>query len=241
MSQHERSTEETWPFTEAEIASYLHETPDFFERHPALLLHMSMPHAAGSAAVSLVERQVSMLRQRNAELKRQLRELVSIAEDNDALVTNIIRLGVSLIRAPDTDTRLARLKSSLRKDLSAEHAALVLFEPGAEPAASPSGFALRIDRDHAALEPFNAFLRTARPRCGPLTTDQRKLVFRVSVESAALVPLGAGARLGFLVIGSKDPDYFNPAKRTDYLGRLGDLVAAAIESGQPDSDGHRET
>lgn len=236
MSGQETSAEATPGFTESEIADYLRKHPDFFERYPSLLLRMNMPHGVGSAAVSLVERQVSMLRQRNTELDRRLAELVSIAKINDSLVRNIIRLGVSLMRVPDMSGRLSKLKSSLKKDFSAEHAVLVLFEPGASPAELPAGFVLRIDREHDALEAFDTFLRTARPRCGPITERQRKLAFERGIKSAAFVPLGEGARLGFLVIGSKDPNYFHPTKRTDYLGRLGDLVAVAIESGHAESD-----
>ncbi len=237
MSEPETSADATPEFTESEIADYLREHPDFFERYPSLLLRMNMPHGVGNAAVSLVERQVSMLRQRNTELDLRLAELVSVAKLNDELVRNIIRLGASLLRVPDTSGRLAKLKSSLETDFSAEHAVLVLFEPGASPTELPAGFVLRIDRDHEALEAFDTFLRTARPRCGPITESQRKLVFGRGIKSAAFVPLGDGARLGFLVIGSTDPNYFHPTKRTDYLGRLGDLVAVAIETGQADGVG----
>jgi uncharacterized protein YigA (DUF484 family) len=48
------------------------------------------------------------------------------------------------------------------------------------------------------------------------------------IGSAALVPLAAGAELGFLGIGSSDRDYFNPGKSMDLLGRLGELVAVAV-------------
>jgi uncharacterized protein YigA (DUF484 family) len=51
-----------------------------------------------------------------------------------------------------------------------------------------------------------------------------------SVVSAAMVPLGVSARLGFLVIGSRDPDHFHPGKRMDFLGRIGELIAVALES-----------
>lgn len=237
MSEPETSADATPEFTESEVADYLREHPDFFERYPSLLLHMDMPHGVGNSAVSLVERQVSMLRQRNTELDLRLAELVSVAKLNDALVRNIIRLGVSLMRVSDTSGRLAKLKSSLEKDFSADNAVLVQFEPGTSPPELPADFVLRIDRDHEALEAFDGFLRTARPRCGPITDSQRKLVFGRGIKSAAFVPLGDGARLGFLVIGSKDPKYFHPTKRTDYLGPLGNLVAAAIEGGQSDSDG----
>ena len=98
---------------------------------------------------------------------------------------------------------------------------------------------LRMDPADAALKPFSAFLRAARPRCGPIRDRQRQAVFGTdgdNIVSAAMVPLGDGAKLGFLVIGSKDPDHFHPGKRMDFLGRIGELVAVAIESGQADRD-----
>jgi len=42
------------------------------------------------------------------------------------------------------------------------------------------------------------------------------------------VPLGPNANLGFLTIGSHDPDHFHPGKRMDFLARLGDLLAVAL-------------
>ena len=90
-------------------------------------------------------------------------------------------------------------------------------------------------KDDEALKPFGAFLRAARPRCGPLRDRQRELIFgrdADTIASAALVPLGAGAKRGFLVIGSRDADHFHPGKRMDFLSRLGELVAVAIETGQ---------
>ena len=236
MSPHEGSAEVTAPFTESEIADYLHSHPDFFERHASLLLGLKLPHGVGSVAVSLVERQVSMLRQRNGELDRQLKDLVAVAKFNDALVEKIHRLAIRFMRQRDVSGRLEQFETSLKDDFSAEHAALVLFEPGAAPDSPPLGFVQRIDRQNAALKPFAAFLRAARPRCGPITEHQRMLVFSSDIASAALVPLGDGAQLGFLVIGSKDPKHFHPGKRMDYLGRLGELVEVAVESGQSDID-----
>ena len=48
------------------------------------------------------------------------------------------------------------------------------------------------------------------------------------MSSAALVPLGADASLGFLIIGSRDPDHFHPGKRMDFLARLGELLSVAL-------------
>ncbi|MCZ6881361.1 MAG: DUF484 family protein, partial [Gammaproteobacteria bacterium] len=71
------------------VAHYLDSNPEFFERHALLLGKLHLPHQTGSSAVSLVERQVGILRQRNRKLENQLRELMAIAQDNDELSDKI--------------------------------------------------------------------------------------------------------------------------------------------------------
>ena len=107
---------------------------------------------------------------------------------------------------------------------------LVLFNDKAPAAAQREGFVRRLSADDADVKPFAAFLRAAKPRCGPLR-DRQKYIFERdadSVSSAALVPLGADASLGFLIIGSGDPDHFHPGKRMDFLARLGELLSVAL-------------
>ncbi|HUO66721.1 MAG TPA: DUF484 family protein [Gammaproteobacteria bacterium] len=217
-------------FPETAIAEYLKSHPDFFERHPLILVGLKLPHRTGGSAISLVERQVSMLRQRNAQLERQFKDLVAVAKTNDALVEKIHQLGLKLMRASDLPTRLERLETGLREDFGAERAVLVLFEDKAPAGAQREGFVRRLSAEHADVKPFAAFLRAAKPRCGPLR-DRQKYIFERdadSVSSAALVPLGADASLGFLIIGSRDPDHFHPGKRMDFLARLGELLSVAL-------------
>jgi hypothetical protein len=217
-------------FPESAIADYLKSHPDFFERHPLILLGLKLPHRTGGSAVSLVERQVSMLRQRNAQLERQFKDLVAVAKTNDALVEKIHQLGLKLMRARDLPARLECLETGLREDFGAERAVLVLFEDKAPAAAQREGFVRRLSAEDADVKPFAAFLRAAKPRCGPLR-DRQKYVFghdADSMSSAALVPLGADASLGFLIIGSRDADHFHPGKRMDFLARLGELLSVAL-------------
>ena len=217
-------------FPENTVADYLKSHPDFFERHPLILLGLKLPHRTGGSAVSLVERQVSMLRQRNAQLERQFKDIVAVAKTNDALVEKIHQLGLKLMRASDLPARLERLETGLREDFGAERAVLVLFDDKAPADAAREGFVRRLAADDADVKPFAAFLRAAKPRCGPLR-DRQKYIFELeadSVSSAALVPLGADASLGFLIIGSRDPDHFHPGKRMDFLARLGELLSVAL-------------
>jgi uncharacterized protein YigA (DUF484 family) len=217
--------------SEDSIADYLKSHPDFFERHAPLVLGLKLPHRAGGAAISLVERQVAMLRQRNAQLERQLKDLVAVAKQNDVLGEKIHQLCLKLMRASTIAVRLEQLETGLREDFAAERAVLVLF-PDALPGAVREGFVRRLDPDHADVRPFATFLGAAKPRCGPLRDRQKNIFERDAdaVTSAALVPLGVESRLGFLIIGSHDPDHFHPGKRMDFLARLGEVLAVAIRT-----------
>lgn len=240
MSQAKATTEAPAPFTEAELADYLKRHPDFFERHQSVLLGLKLPHATGGRAISLVERQVAMLRQRNGELERQLGDLVAVARFNNTLVEKMHGLTIELMGRTGLDARLEALETSLRETFAADRAVLVLFDTDAGPSVPDGRFVVRIDRGDPALAPFGAFLRAAKPRCGALRERQRAAVFGddgAGIASAALVPLGKAGRHGFLVIGNRDPEHFNPGKRLDFLGRLGELITAVIESEQA-SDGH---
>jgi len=217
--------------SEDSIADYLKGHPDFFERHGSLVIGLKLPHRAGGAAISLVERQVSMLRTRNAQLERQLKDLVAVAKQNDVLVEKIHQLCLKLMRAPTLTQRLEQLETGLREDFAAERAVLVLF-PGAPEKAVRDGFVKRAEVDDPDVRPFATFLRAAKPRCGPLR-DRQKTIFdrdADSISSAALVPLGPESRLGFLIIGSRDPDHFHPGKRMDFLARLGEVLAVALRN-----------
>jgi uncharacterized protein YigA (DUF484 family) len=235
MSQQHSGAVVGTPLTDAisedSIADYLKSHPDFFERHAALVLALKLPHRAGGASISLVERQVAMLRQRNGQLERQLKDLVAVAKQNDALVEKIHQLCLKLMRSTTLAQRLERLETGLREDFAAERAVLVLF-PDAPAEAVREGFVRRVGVDDPDVRPFATFLRAAKPRCGPLRDRQKNIFERDadSVSSAALVPLGVESKLGFLIIGSHDPDYFHPGKRMDFLARLGEVLAVAIRS-----------
>jgi uncharacterized protein len=237
MSQHPGGAAVGTPpvdtFADDGVADYLKGHPDFFERHPLLLLSLKLPHRTGGTAISLVERQVSVLRQRNSQLERQFKDLVSVAKENDALVEKIHQLALKAMRAPTLPARLEQLETSLREDFGAERAVLVLF-PTAPATAVREGFVKRLAQDDPDARPYAAFVRAAKPRCGPLRDRQKNLFDRDGdlVSSAAFVPLGSDASLGFLVIGSRDADHFHPGKRMDFLARLGELLAVCLSREQ---------
>ena len=217
--------------TEEAVSSYLAAHPDFFERNPKLLGKLRIPHETGGT-VSLVERQVSMLRQKEVKLERQLRELIHVARDNDALAAKIHKLSIHLLAADSLNATVAAIEEALRAGFGADHAVLVLFgNPDSFDDVDAGRFFRAIQREDEALRPFATFLKGSGPRCGQVRDSQRKFLFRGDAEdigSVALVPLGNKAGIGFLAIGSVDANRFHPGMSIDFLARVGDLISGAL-------------
>jgi uncharacterized protein len=230
-----RLDEET--LEETAIADYLQGNPDFFERHATLLTKLKLPHNRGSSAISLVERQVAALRDKNEKLESRLRELVEVARDNDVLAAKIHRLACRLVRARDASSVMDALEASLREDFGASEWLLLLPAEGASELAQLSSRHLRIVKPGATeLKMFETLFESGRPRCGQIRDSQRDYLFgagTVEIGSAALVPLGSKAAskqpgAALLAIGSPDAERFHPTMSTEFLARIGDLVSEAV-------------
>lgn len=216
---------------DATVASYLEAFPDFFERHPQLLAKLRLPHERGDATISLIERQVEVLREKNRQLDRRFAELVENARANDALAEKIHRLARRLAGTRGQLDAVAAVEASLREDFDAAHSVLTLFSSDPELKAHESRFLRVVRRDDLSLRSFEPLLASGKPRCGQVRDSQRDWLFgagTVEVGSVALVPLGSGGNVGLLACGSGDANRFNPTMSTDFLTRIAELIAAAV-------------
>ncbi|MDH4125501.1 MAG: DUF484 family protein [Gammaproteobacteria bacterium] len=231
MSTQRKPEFATAELSDHHVRAYLEANPDFFERHSALLSSLRVPHRSGEA-ISLVERQVSLLRQKELKLERQLKELISVARANDVLAAKIHELSLQLLGAGNLDATVAAVEKAMRSGFGADQSILVLFGDPALFADIDAGRFFRVlERDDAALNPFSTFLKGRSPRCGQVRDAQREFLFhddRDEIGSLALVPLGKNTQIGFLAIGSVDANRFHPGMSIDFLVRVGDLVAGAL-------------
>jgi len=219
------------------VAAYLQHNPDFFERHQALLTRLRVPHSRGGSTISLVERQIEVLRERHAALEGKLSELVSVARSNDAIADKLHRFTRKLLRSRSRAEAVARIEASLREDFDAFHSVLVLI--GEFPDLAPQRFVRTIARDDAGLKSFETLFASGKPRCGQVRDSQRDFLFAQDsneIGSVALVPLltdasapsAMGGTLGVLALGSADRDRFHPGMSTEFLARMADLIADAL-------------
>jgi len=137
--------------TEETVCAYLTAHPDFFERNPQALGKLRIPHESGGT-VSLVERQVSMLRQKELKLERQLRDLIQVARDNDLLAAKIHKLAIHLLAADGLNATVAAVEEAMRSGFDADQAVLVLFgNPDSFDDVDAARFFRAIQRDDEAL------------------------------------------------------------------------------------------
>jgi uncharacterized protein YigA (DUF484 family) len=218
---------------EESVARYLQHNPDFFERHQPLLARLRLPHARTGSTISLVERQVEVLREKQSGVEQKLAEFVRVARANDAIADKLQKFTRRLLRARTREDVLAQVEASLREDFDAFHSTLLLVgTPGADDATQH--FVRTVSAEDAGLKSFETLFASGKPRCGQARDSQRELLFGAdapSIGSVALVPLmDKGTIVGLLALGSTDRDRFHPGMSTEFLGRMAELIADALAS-----------
>jgi uncharacterized protein len=214
---------------EETVVRYLQQNSEFFENHLQLLAKLRLPHARGSSTISLVERQVEVLRERHAALEQKLADFVTVARANDAVAEKLHRFTRRLLRAQTRQSAIEQLEASLREDFDSFHSVLVLI--GEPDAVVPQRFVRLVGADDAHLKSFESLFTSGKPRCGQARDSQRDFLFGADapdIGSVALVPLGDHGSLGVLALGSTDRDRFHPGMSTDFLARLADLISDVL-------------
>lgn len=210
---------------EADVADYLESHPDFFDRHPSLLEGLNIPHSAG-AAVSLVERQVRMLREKNSELERKLQHLARAARTNERLLERLQVLILGLVGSEGFDQAVAILSETVREDFHADFVVLKLLGAPERPETVAPGTPQR--------ETVERLLAKRQPICGYLDAGHKRVLFGASgddVASAVVIPLCERPDsdcLGLLAIGSVDPKRFHPEMGTVFVAHLGAVTARVL-------------
>ena len=207
------------------VADYLRERPEIFAQHRELLGELCIPHESGEA-VSLVERQVSVLRDENRSLKARFEDLVTIAADNEDLGRRLHELSLSLIEAPGIVSIITVLKERLQDDFGADVVALRVF---ADPAFSDEKLPEFLGSVDSLQRKFEEILSGRSPVCGVLNEGQQEGLFGgVEIGSAVVMPLCGRGWEGVLVAGSKDRERYRVDMGTELLTHLGDVATLAL-------------
>ena len=213
---------------ELQLISLLKEHGDILQRHPDLLADLEVPHQT-AGAVSLIERQVGVLRDKLKLGESHLVELMEIARSNDHLANSRHRIAINLLGAHDLIDVTSVVLDELKNELKAEFADIKLFSDNAGLLEKHPN--LFVATNTQELNQFSTMLKQKIPVCGRSSAGQNQFLFgnkAVDIQSAAVIPLVAGADLGLLGLGSRETDRFQTSMGTEFLTQVGELVSAAL-------------
>jgi uncharacterized protein YigA (DUF484 family) len=216
---------------EQAVVQYLHHNADFFEHHPQLLARLRLQHPRNAATISLIERQVEVLRDKIQTQDQKLAEFVHVARANNVLAEKIHRFTRRLLRASGAGSAIAEIEASLREDFDTFHTVLVLTSSTLPADDTPQRFLRRVAADDPSFRSFDSLFAACKPRCGQIRDTQREFLFGAeapNIGSVALIPLGAQTPAGLLALGSVDRDRFHPGMSTEFLWRMGELTTDAL-------------
>lgn len=223
-------SEETQQQEAEAVARFLREHPDFFVGREELLRDLRLPHESGSA-ISLLEKQVELLRERNQHLNRQMNEFITNAGENDSLFEKTRIIILELLKARS----LAELSDVLERELTgtfgAETSRLLLLSDELDEfqgiASTPP-----LQAEEMLGEP----IKGKRTFCGDIEPLQAGYLFPDAagpIVSAAIIPIhllddADLPAFPVLVIGSGRPLHFNNNQDTLFLDFIGEVLAALI-------------
>ena len=205
-----------------EVLAYLETHPEFFIKNTQLLQTLRLPHDTGSA-VSLIEKQVSVLRERNVELRHRLTGLVDNARDNDILFDKTRRLVLSLLEAEELGDFIDALLYSLDGDFQVQFSSIVLFDESIKGPVGPA----RVFTKREAGKLFPRLWQANKTVCGQVPQDDLQQLFPKNIHqigSSAVAPLQNAGPIGLLAIANRDPNYYRSSMGTLFLGYIAEVV-----------------
>lgn len=205
------------------IVQYLRADPDFFQRHAQLLSELNLPHDTGQA-VSLIERQVAILRERNMQMRRRMNDLLRAAKNNDELFAKTRTLTLELLNVHNWHELNEVLATYVLVDFQADFVCCHLMN-------------LPVFLDHLASHdeqaPYQRFVGNDVPVCTTLRAEELAELFPVQehVEdgSAVLAPLYWEQGEGCLAIGSRQTNRFTSDMDTLFVTYIGEVLSRVIQ------------
>jgi uncharacterized protein YigA (DUF484 family) len=220
------------------VANYLLEHPDFFSKHEDLLLNLRIPHKSGQA-ISLLERQVSLLRRRTEDGQQQIKNFVENAKENDALFEKTRTIILNIINTTTLEDLSSLIEEKLTQEFNASSSKLFFAtENEIEETDTPSLFFLPLELTRKVL---GKLFQRKRAYCGSLNKDQANLFFpeTSNISSVAIIPIHFHGEskltkklpgIPLLVVASNKDNHFNSSLDTLFLDFIGEILSAHIKS-----------
>lgn len=213
--------------TEDDIAAYLFNTPDFFERNPDLLASIQLTSPHGQRAVSLQERQMELLREKIKGIELRMANLIRTGSANDNTHQKLLDWTLTLLEERIAQRIPQKIVNGLQNNFSVPQVALRLW-------AFDDGYATSIYA-HPVSDNIQSFVKSmnGEPYCGrnPDLEAIQWLETPNDIQSVALLPIYVHAPqqpFGLLVLGSPDAQRFTADMGIEILKNIATIASAAL-------------
>ena len=200
------------------VAEWLRATPGFFERYAELFNEIRIKHPHEDRAISLQERQMTVLRTQNQELNRRLSEMLHFGSRNDKTQQSLVAWLLQLMKANNQEEVQSAVTIGLAE----------VFEVDVAQILAPN----------AAFGPW-----VETPVCGSAkelaAASVDVLATQVSIDpgwqSLVAIGLPLGTSIGkarspaVLLLASADATRFTADMGAFYLRQIAELTAAALD------------
>ena len=218
---------QTGPDFEEQVVAYLVRNPDLLQRHEELVALLEVPHDPQGGTVSLIERQVQVLRREQQSQAEQLGELVATARDNERLAERLHRVVLEAVGFEDLDHALDTLPPLIAETLNVQQVAIRVAA-----STRPAGRHELVDAADAAYADTRARVKHGRSvsddRLPPALLQYLFAEGGDKVASCMLIPLGGREPVGVMAVGADTSGRFSAAQGTQYLDRLGQVLGACL-------------
>lgn len=221
-------SEDQKQISEEQVIAFLRSQSDFFVKHDYLLRDLKIPHQSG-AAISLGERQVQVFREHRDDLKEQLNQLISVAQENDKHFEKSKRLLLNLLEIKTLDEVEFVVNEAFKNDANIDFTSVVVFGERTDYPASD----INVIELASAAEQLGSLLDSTKAVCGHFTPEQLRCLFPSdadSVNSAAIIPLRNGEALGMFCLGSKSSKHFDSSMGSLFLSYISDFISRILPS-----------
>jgi len=214
-----------------DVAAYLLANPDFFVDRDRLLLKIQVPHK-NKGTISLVEKQLDVIRDQQKKARRQLSEFVENAERNKEIFDKSRKLILSLMAAKESTKFFAALEKGLKRDFGCKANSLVVFGKPKQ----INHFTSRITAE-SARKYVGGLMQSKVPTLGPLRPREQDFLFgdqSEKVKSAAVLTIrNKNKHLGMLAIGSNNIEYFTPDMDALFINFIAETLGKLLPQHLP--------
>ena len=215
--------------TENLVADYLKNNLNFFVKNPEILAELKIPHEHGGA-ISLVEKQLTVLREQNQETNKKIHELIEIATQNEELARRMHQLALTLIDADDPKDIFSTMYDNLKKNFHADRVIVRLFaNPAFIDSSATDEF---VGKESIEESLFKRIIEKREPLSGKMKHQQQVFLFGDDgddIASSVMIPLHGVGWGGILAIGSFDAERFQPGMGIELLANLGEILSFIIK------------